>query len=539
MQNMILLTVIVIVYLFMVGYLGYYAWRRTNSALDYLVAGRNTHPVVMALSYGATFISTSAIIGFGGVAAMMGMGILWLPFFNILIGIIIAFILFGKRTRKVGHNLEAHTFPELLGKRFDSRFIQAFSGAIIFIFMPLYAAAVLIGAARFLETTFPSHLNYSVALFIYAVIICAYVLAGGIKGVMYTDAFQGAIMILGMGFLIVMTYLNAGGLISAHQALGNISAQVPEKLAAIGHQGWTSMPAAGSDLWWTLVSTIVLGVGVGVLTQPQLAVRFMTVKSDKEINRGVGIGAFFILLMTAGAYVIGALSNVYFLNHPKFQSIAMTAAGGNVDKVIPLYINSAMPPWFVYVFMLTLLSAAMSTSSSQFHAMGTAIGRDLFDRTLMKGKAGDQIVLITRIGIMLAVIISLILAFQLPPSIIAIATAMFFGLCASTFLTAYWGALFWKRMTKEGAISSMIVGFAVTILWFLFIHKKEAEAIGLCKALFGVPTLLGRPWTVVDPLVFALPLSLVTGIVVSLCTKPYTQAHLTKCFRYLTVKKSP
>ena len=173
MDNILLLTIIVLVYLFIIGYLGYYGYRKTKTTLDYLIAGRNTHPVVMALSYGATFISTSAIVGFGGVAALYGMGLLWLTFLNILMGIVVSFIVFGKRTRKIGHNLDAHTFPELLGKRFQSSFIQGFSGIVIFIFMPLYAAAVLIGAARFLETTFVSQINYNVALLIYALIICA------------------------------------------------------------------------------------------------------------------------------------------------------------------------------------------------------------------------------------------------------------------------------------------------------------------------------------------------------------------------------
>ncbi len=538
MGNIAVLAVVVIIYLLSIGYLGYYAYRRSNTALDYLLAGRNTHPVVMALSYGSTFISTSAIVGFGGVAAMMGMGILWLPFFNILIGIIIAFIVFGKRTRKMGHNLDAHTFPELLGKRFNSRFIQAFSGVVIFVFMPLYAAAVLIGAARFLEATFPGMLNFNVALLVYAVIICAYVLAGGIKGVMYTDALQGGIMALGMVVLMILAYAKLGGVTAAHQALTSMADHVPEKLAAIGHQGWTRMPVAGSDLWWTLVSTIVMGVGIGVLTQPQLAVRFMTVKSDKEINRGVMIGGLFIFIMTVVAYVVGALSNVYFMQDPQFDNIAMVAAGGNIDKIIPLYINSAMPTWFVYLFMLTLLSAAMSTSSSQFHAMGTAIGRDLFEKTLLKGKRTDLTVLATRLGITIGVIIAVILAYNLPPGIVAIATAMFFGLCASTFLAVYGGALFWRGMTKAGAISGMLTGFFTTALWFLFIHKKEAEAIGRCKALFGVPTLLGRPWTVVDPVVVAPLLSILVAVIVSLFTAKVPAGHVEKCFKYMGGRKA-
>jgi SSS family solute:Na+ symporter len=277
-----------------------------------------------------------------------------------------------------------------------------------------------------------------------------------------------------------------------------------------------------------------MGVGIGVLTQPQLAVRFMTVKSNKEINRALGVGGFFILLMTAGAYVVGALSNVYFVNNPLFGDIALKAAGGNVDKIIPMYINAAMPVWFVYIFMLTLLSAAMSTSSAQFHAMGTAIGRDLFEKTLLQGRRTDLTVLATRVGIVIGVIITVILAYRMPPGIIAIATAMFFGLCASAFLAVYWGALFYKRMTRAGAIAGMISGFVITLLWFLFVHKKEAEAIGLCKALFGVPFLLGRPWTVVDPVAIAPLVSLMVAVGVSLFTCPPEKKHLDKCFRYIS-----
>ncbi|MCX5657527.1 MAG: sodium:solute symporter family protein, partial [Candidatus Omnitrophica bacterium] len=406
MNNMLILTVTVVLYLFIIGYLGYCGYRKTKNTLDYLVAGRNVHPFIMAVSYGATFISTSAIVGFGGAAGLFGMGLLWLTFLNIFVGIIIAFVVFGKRTRKMGHNLDAHTFPELIGRRFNSKFIQGFGGLVIFLFMPLYAAAVLIGAARFIEATFPSVINYNVALLIYALIISAYVLAGGLKGVMYTDALQGVIMFIGMIILLIFTYSKLGGVVGAHQALTQMASQVPAKLAGLGHLGWTHMPAFGSNLWWSLVSTIVMGVGIGVLTQPQLAVRFMTVKSNKEINRAVPIGGLFILCMTGVAFVVGALSNVYFFNNPKFAKIASAVTEGNIDKIIPTYINSALPVWFVYVFMLTLLSAAMSTSSSQFHALGTAIGRDFFERIFLKGKQAKYGVLITRIGIVLGVIVT-------------------------------------------------------------------------------------------------------------------------------------
>lgn len=109
--------VVVLLFLFINVFLGWLGYRRTKTSQDYLLAGRAIHPVVMALSYGSTFISTSAIVGFGGLAANMGLGLLWLTFLNIFVGIFIAFVFFGKRTRKMGHTLGAHTFVEFLSKR--------------------------------------------------------------------------------------------------------------------------------------------------------------------------------------------------------------------------------------------------------------------------------------------------------------------------------------------------------------------------------------------------------------------------------------
>ena len=162
---------VVLIYLFLTGYLGWLGYRGTKTTTDYLLAGRTAHPVIMALSYGATFISTSAIVGFVGVAGMFGMSLLWLTFCNIFIGIFIAFIFLGEPTRRLGHRLDAHTFPELLGHRYQSRFIQVMAGAMIALFMPLYGAAVLIGGTEFIATGFS--LDYNTALLLFAVITAA------------------------------------------------------------------------------------------------------------------------------------------------------------------------------------------------------------------------------------------------------------------------------------------------------------------------------------------------------------------------------
>ncbi len=530
MNDLLILSIVVLIYLLITGYVGYVAWRRTKTADDYLVAGRETHPFIMALSYGATFISTAAIVGFGGTAGVYGMGLLWLTFLNILVGIFIAFVFFGKRTRKMGHNLGALTFPEFLSKRFDSRFIQYFSGLVIFFGMTLYASVVLIGMARFAETTLS--IDYNIALIVLAVIVALYVIFGGIRGVMYTDALQGTIMFVGMFILLAATYWILGGVTDANQALTNLVNVVPAKATAAatatGFTGWTSMPALGSPFWWTLVSTLILGVGIGVLSQPQLVVRFMTVKSNKELNRAVLIGGIFILLMTGTAFIVGALSNVYFFD--TVGKLAIQVTNGNADSIIPAFITAAMPLWFAYLFMITLLSAAMSTLSAQVHTQGTALGRDIYET--VTNKTGGASVMVARMGIAIAMIIAVIMGFILPTNIIAVGTSMWFSITAAAFLSMYVFALFWKGCTKAGAISGLVVGTLISLFWLVFEYKKSAEALGIAKAITGHAMIsTSLPWPTVDPIIIALPIAFVVTVAVSLLTKKPSKEHMEKCFK--------
>jgi len=539
--------VAVIIYFAAIGYLGYRGYRSTHSVSDYMVGGRKVHPYVMAMSYGATFISTSAIVGFGGAAGVFGMGLLWLTFLNIFLGIFVAFVAFGGRSRSMGLRLDAHTFPELLGRRFQSRFIQGGAGLIIFVMMPLYASAVLMGAAKYLAEQLG--MPYETALLVFSALIALYVIMGGIKGVMYTDALQGSLMMVGMVVLLVLTYNKLGGIVSAHRQLTEMAPLVPAKLAAGGHLGWTAMPKFGSPLWWTLVSTIVMGVGVGVLAQPQLAVRYMTVKSGRELNRAVPIGGVFILMMTGVAFVVGALSNVYFRD--TLGKIAIAAAGGDVEKIIPMYVKSAMPGWFGLLFMLSLLSAAMSTLSSQFHVMGTSLGRDLYEQGIMRGRASGGGVLATRLAILAGIILSVYLGYELEKrfgktgtEIVARGTAIFMGLCACAFLPMYIGALWTRGITRAGAIAGMLSGALASMLWMLFVHEKESTALLLCEKLFGVRSLgislvegkevfarLGpMVWAFVDPLIIGLPLAAIVTVLVSLWTRKFSSEHLERCF---------
>jgi len=283
-----------------------------------------------------------------------------------------------------------------------------------------------------------------------------------------------------------------------------------------------------------VVTTVIMGVGIGVLAQPQLAVRFMTVKSSKEIFRALGPGGLFILTIPGVAYIVGALSNLYFWQNEHKLAIQMVVGPDgkpNIDKIIPTYIQHAMPEWFGYLFMLVLLAAAMSTLSGQFHAIGTSIGRDLFQQALGGGARQERTVSIARAGVFAGFLLTLVLGHGLSGSIIAIATALFFGMCAAVFLPAYTAALFWRRATRAGVTAGMVIGLLVWGFWVLFVQEKQSAALGICQMLSGKPSLLaGTKWAVVDSFVIALPVSALVTWLASLATKPMPPEHVERCF---------
>ena len=523
------LAIIILIFMALLSYLALQGYKTTQTAEDYLVAGRKIQPGIMALSYGATFISTSAIIGFGGAAGFWGFGLLWLTFLNIFLGIIIAFVLFGVPVRRLAVNLGCTTFPELLGERYLSPFLTFLAGIMIFIFLPAYTSIILIGGGRFLEATLK--IDFHVALFILALIIGAYVITGGLKAVMYTDTLCAIIILTAMVVLLFYTYQALGGILPAHEGLTALKNKVPEELTVLGHQGWTAMPRFGSPIWWTLISTMITGVGIGVLAQPQLIMRFMTVKKTSSLYRAVSTGSIFIFFTTGAVFLAGALSNLYFIKTR--GDTALTVAENNIDLIIPLFINSLMPPWYIYLFIIALFSAAISTLSSLIHVQGASWGRDLVPTVrLWRGKSKPSPVnFIVRIGVFLGVVLAIILAYALPPGIIAHATAFWFSICASGFLPSLIGALYWKRSTRLGAIASIISGFTVSVAGYIILNINGIEAAGIPQVIAEERAFWDYPWMHVNPLFYALPVSTIVFIAVSLLTPPPPEIHLKKCFK--------
>lgn len=512
----VVMTLIFVAVTLLLGYLGY---KHTKDNEHFLINTEKNNAVIIALSYGATFLSASAIVGFGGQAAKYGMSMIWLVFFNLFFGLAVAFMFFGRRTRSLGRKEKAFTFSDFLGKRFKSPMIRTLSATIILAGMPIYCAAVMLGGVNFIEATVG--LNKDVILIGFAVIVAIYVTYGGIIAVMYNDALQAAAMFVGMAVILVFTYITLGGVTEANASLsglwdiarsgGGENAAALAPLADRGMNGWTSFSAFGSEVWLTVVTTFMLGVGIGALSQPQLAVRFMSAKDEKSLNKSLIIGSIFMMMIVGTAYTVGALSNMFFYENSGQIAIVYE---GNPDMIIPTYVRELFSgvmfgDVFVSLFVLAVLSASISTMAALLHTMGASGGYDIWSQ--VEERKGDKNPGISmrpnRIMTLVMTVVVVLIAYVMPGNIIAKATAVFMGLTAATLLPSYAYSLYSERPNLNGAKASIIVGSVSWTLWAFFVNKGISSVIGVSQALFGTDTLLGGMLPFVDPLMISLPLS--------------------------------
>jgi SSS family solute:Na+ symporter len=528
-MNITIFIIMTVLFVIATMALGWYGYKQTRGSNEFLVGTRKMSPVILALSYGATFLSASAIVGFGGQAAKYGMSMVWLVFLNLFVGLVVAFIIFGKPTRRLGKKLGAYTFSDLLGKRFKSPSIRTLSALIILIGMPIYCAAVMLGGVNFLEAV--TGINKNVALLVFALITALYVTYGGIIAVIYNDALQAGVMFIGMVVIFVFTYLVLGngsmdilGVNSNLSNLWDVTLSGSGKLQALsdsGMNGWASFSTFGSDVWLTVVTTFLLGVGIGALAQPQLVARFMTASDDKSMTKSLVVGSIFMLAIVGSAYTVGALTNMYFYNEHGMVAIDYVS---NVDMIMPTFVielfsGITFGDVFISLFVLALLCASISTMSALLHTMGASGGYDLWSQIQAKrGKiaAGTDVHSLSanRTMTLIMMFVVVIVAFCMPDNIIAKATSIFMGLTAATLLPAYAYCLFCKGQPNvNGATLSIIVGSISWAIWAFFVNGGIASMIGLCKMIFGVNTLLTGSWIFVDPLIIALPLSIIALMV--------------------------
>jgi SSS family solute:Na+ symporter len=479
MSSLAIYTLVMVVYMGVLLAAGIWTSRRTKSAEDFYIGGRSVGPWVTAFSFVAAYFSSVVIVGGGAFGYRFGMSTLWVAASNVLVGCTLAWIVLGRRLWHFSKRLDTMTIPGFIGKRYGARHAEVFSAVIIFLFMIVYNVSVLQGMGRIFEGLMG--LPYIQGVLISGIIILIYVAFGGYLAVVWTSFIQAWIMLFALIMLAVAALSAAGGI------------QVVNARLAAMDSGLVSTPGVWG--WQGLISYCLI-VSLGVWGMPQLLVRFYSMENTRVLRLGTVLatlgGAMAVLPYLAGAVARTLLPPLH-----------------NPDLAIPMLTKTVLNPWGGAIFLAGVLAAGMSTFASVLIIVSAAIVKDLRGS---QGSAprtaadGARDVLLGRLASMAAGVVSLVIAFR-PPALILVVTAFSWAVIASACLWPVVLGVYWKRGTREGAITSMVAGTATSLGWMI------------ARMPFGIHGFI--PGVLV---------SLVVFVAVSLATRPTAPALVEKAW---------
>lgn len=424
-------------FLFLIGYMAY---RRTKNFSDYILGGRELGPFVGGISTGASDMSGWLLLGLPGSIYVGGISGIWLAI-GLAIGAYINWQFVGKRIRvytQVANN--SQTLPDFLENRFrdKSKSLRIISSLFILIFFAFYISSGLVGGAILFEQTFG--IPYTTALWVGSLVIVFYTCIGGFFAVAWTDFFQGMLMFVALLIVPIVSFTYLGGWDNTVAEAGTISMEHLDVFANTTTLGIISLLA------W----------GLGYFGQPHVIVRFMSMTSSRDITIGRSIYTIWNVLALFGAVFTGFAGIVYFADAPL----------SNPETVFIQFAQALFNPWVAGVLLVAILSAIMSTISSQLLICATALSEDLYKGLFRKKASQKELFWVIRIGILAISLFAIFLALNPESSVLGLVGYAWAGF-GSVFGPAIILAIFWKGTTKNGVLAGMVVGGITVILWSL------------------------------------------------------------------------
>ncbi|MCD8510390.1 MAG: sodium/proline symporter PutP [Bacillus sp. (in: Bacteria)] len=433
-----------IVYLVGMLLIGLFAYQLTNNLSDYVLGGRRLSGGVAALSAGASDMSSWLLLGLPGYAYVAGMEAIWICV-GLSIGAYLNWQFVAARLRKYTEVArDSITIPDYLENRFhdSSKMLRVISALVILVFFAFYTSAGLVGGARLFEASF--NLTYTNALLIGAIVIISYTFLGGFLAVSWTDFLQGILMFLALIVVPFVAISEMGGWSETVNAVGAVDPAHLDVFAGVGLMSIISLMA------W----------GLGYFGQPHIITRFMAIRSSKEVPKARFIGMTWMVLTLFGAIFTGFVGIAYFAG----QGPGTPIAEGTEETVFILFTQLLFHPWVAGFLLAAILAAIMSTIDSQLLVSSSAIAEDFYKAILKKDATEKELVLIGRIGVLVIALIAVLLALN-PDRTILDLVAYAWGGFGAAFGPVIILSLFWKRITRDGALAGIVVGFLTVVIW--------------------------------------------------------------------------
>ena len=461
-------SVVFVVYLaFMLG-IGVYFFVKSKDGgeKDYFLGGRQMGPWVSALSAGASDMSAWVLMGLPASIYAFGIGQAWVAI-GLAIGYAVSWTVEAPRLRRftIVAN-DAITVPQYLTNRFvsKSKALQIICAIIFLVAYTIYAASSMKACGTLFHTVIG--IDATLAMYLAAAIIVGYTFLGGFSAVCWTDFFQGMLMLAALLIapIFALIVIKGGG--------------AAESVADLPANYWNLFSS-----WKDIVSG--LGWGLGYFGMPHIIVRFMSVRSDKDLKKSAKIGITWNVLIVIFSVAAGCIGHLLL---------------GEISDSSTVFIQTVrmlFPALISGVLLSAILAASMSTADSQLLASASAFASDVYKPVLRKGKASDKEMLWAGRFVVLAIsVIAVLIASNPNSGTIMGLVENAWGLFGAAFGPAIMLSLFWKRFNFEGAIAGIVTGAVVDVLWLL------------CLSSTGIYEII--PGTIAG---------LIAAIIVSRCTK--------------------
>ncbi|MCQ2573012.1 MAG: sodium/proline symporter [Treponema sp.] len=479
-----------VLYLGFMIYIGIRSSKKTNDAKDFFLGGRGLGPWVTALSAEASDSSAWLLMGLPGLCYLGGVKETIWTALGLIVGTYLNWLIVAKPLRKctIAYG-DAITIPGFFKNRFKSNLTAIISVVLIVFFFTIYTASGFVACGKLFQSVFG--LNYKVGMVIGLIVILSYTILGGYRAVCTTDFVQGtlifvAFIVAGVGAVIAL-----GGPAEAIAKAKDFNVQAlagafNDDLKAVftANQSFGAMSAVSAFAWC-----------LGYFGMPHIIIRFMGIRSNKEITTARRVGIIWMIIAYIGAFIVGTLGTVYLLPTLLNGSTAETVFSETMLKMFP-----GAFAFIAGIFLCAILAASMSTADSQLLSASSSVSLDIYKGMINKDADEKKVLLISRITVFVVAAVAFVLCL-LPNnnSIFGLVSYAWAGFGA-TFGALVFLALFWKRCTSAGASAGLIAGFITVVAW----HNIP----GSVAPIFGVYEIL--PGFIVTMLV---------AVVVSLCTK--------------------
>jgi len=496
------------VYLVFVVMIGLYYMKRANESSDnYFIGGRKLGPWIAAMSAEASDMSGWLLMGLPGVAYWFGLSDAIWTAIGLAVGTYINWLFVAKRLRRYSTLAgNAITIPEFLSNRYkeNKRIILTLASLFILVFFAVYAGSCFVTFGKLFSTLFG--MQYQIVMIIGAIIVILYTFLGGFLAESATDFLQGIVMIIALCSVLTVGVVAAGGIPvildniksipGFFEFFGIAQPQVVDGVQQLDAAGNPLFGPAGQYGFLTIIST--LSWGLGYFGMPQVLLRFMAINKSAELIKSRRIATIWCVISLLAAVAIGLTGRTLY------PAALLTRSSS--ENIFIIMSTGLLPAFLAGIVMSGILAATMSSSDSYLLIASSAVARDIYKGIFKKDATDRQVMLVSRITLLLVSLFGIIIAMDENSVIFKVVSFAWAGFGA-TFGPIILFSLFWKRTTRAGAIAGMVTGGSMVFIWNKLISK------------------LGGVFAIYE-LFPAFVLSSIAIVVVSLLTKKPDQAIL-------------